>query len=150
MPRPAALVALLALAACDASLADDAPPDGPVAFATLDLPASPVLVNGTTVVRSSGELERFARRDDGGLAPLPDVDWDRQLVVGVFYGGSLHGGCSGEVEVIRSVRADGGALVVDVGPLPDLGPCRAIVYPAQMAVVDARAPVVRFTGEVPR
>ena len=141
--------AALALAGCDAA-EEGAPPDGPVGFTRVDLPASPVFVDGTTVICSDFQLASFARREDGSTAPVPDVDFDRQLVVGVFYGGSFHGGCSGDVEVIESVRVDGGALVVEVGPLPDLGPCRAIVYPADMVVVDAQVPAVRFAGDVPR
>ena len=109
-----------------------------------------MFVNGTTVIRDQSRLESFARYPGGDLAPVPEVDFDRQLVVGVFYGGSLHGGCGGDVEVVEAVRSEGDALVVEVGPLPDLGPCRAIVYPAEMVVVDAKSWDVRFVGEVPR
>jgi len=136
---------LLLLAGCDAFSSGTQ-----VSFSRLALPASPVLVNGTTVIRNPSQLESFARRQDGELATVSEVDFTRQLVVGVFYGGSFHGGCGGDVDVVEAVRTDGDALVVQIGPLPDLGPCRAIVHPAEMVVIDATAGRVRFVGEVPR
>ena len=135
----------LKLAGCDAFLADE-----PVGFERLALPASAVFVNGTTVIRDQSRLESFARFQEGDLAPVPDMDFERQLVVGVFYGGSFHAGCSGDAEVVEAVRSEGDRLVVEVGPLPDLGPCRGVVYPAEMVVVDATSSDVRFVGEVPR
>jgi hypothetical protein len=147
MPKSFSLatVALLALAGCDA-----VSPGGSVGFAQLDLPAQPVLINGTTVIRDQTTLESFARGWDGNVVPLPTVDFERQMVVGVFYGGSFHGGCSSQVDVVETVRHDGDALVVSVGALPDLGICQAVVYPADMVVVDAVSPKVRFVGKLPR
>jgi len=141
---PLAVLALLALAGCDVFSSDDSVP-----FERLALPAHPVHVNGTTVIREQWRLETFARGTSGEMVPLPDVDFERQLVVGVFYGGSLHYGCGGPIEVVRAVRASGDALVVEIGPLPDLGPCRGNVYPAEMVVVDAASRDVRFVGDVP-
>ena len=146
MTKAAALsLVALALAGCDAFSLDE-----PVPFERLALPTSAVFVNGTTVIRDQTRLESFARYQGGDLAPVPEVDFERQLVVGVFYGGSFHAGCSGDVEVVEAVRLEGDRLVVEIGPLPDLGPCRAVVYPAEMVVVDAESFDVRFAGEVPR
>lgn len=140
-----ALTAALAFVGCDALSSDE-----PIPFARLDLPASPVFVSGTTVIRDQSRLEAFARRQVGDPVPIPEVDFERHLVVGVFYGGSFHAGCSGDVEVIEAIRDEGDALVVEIGPLPDLGPCRAVVHPAEMVVVDAQASAVQFVGKVPK
>lgn len=145
MLRVALLLAALALAGCDAFESSE-----PVAFARVALPASPMLVNGTTVIRDEYRLDAFTRREDGSRITVPDIDFDRQMVVGVFYGGSFHAGCRADVETIETVHVQGDALVVEVGPLPDLGPCRGVVYPAEMVVVDARADDVRFVGAVPQ
>ena len=141
------LAATLALAGCDASA-----PDGPVPFADVEeAGALRVQVTGTTVIKGRSDWAQFWDRH-GGPDPVPAVDFDRQFVVGVFYGGSLRAGCRSEVDVVEAVERDGDAVRVRVGPLPDLGPCRAVVYPADVVVVDVSAsePVeVRFTGEVP-
>ena len=143
--RPIVFLAALALAGCDAF-----EPSEPVAFARIALPASPVLVDGTTVIRGDYQLDAFTRREDGNRVAVPDIDFERQMIVGVFYGGSFHAGCRADVETIETVRVQGDVLVVEVGPLPDLGPCRGIVYPAEMVVVDAQADEVQFVGAVPR
>ena len=136
--------AALALAACDASSQDDL-----VSFERIALPASPVLVNGTEVIRDQSRLEMFARDQEGGLVSIPEVDFESQLVIGVFYGGTSRSGCRSDVEVVEAVRLEDDVLVVEIRPLPNLGMCDMIVYPAEMVVVSARSRDVRFVGDVP-
>ncbi|PAP78411.1 hypothetical protein BSZ37_19275 [Rubrivirga marina] len=145
MPNVVLLLAALAFAGCDVFESSE-----PVAFTRIALPARPVLVNGTTVVRGDYQLSAFTRSVNDSLISVPTIDFDRQTVLGVFYGGSFHAGCRGNVETIEGIRLAGDALIVEVGPLPDLGPCRAIVYPSDMVVVNARATSVRFVGAVPQ
>ena len=140
------LTALVVLAGCDAFASGE-----PVAFTTLTAPMERVAVNGTTVLRDPQALAAFVRETPNeGPVSFPDVDFERQIVLGVFYGGSFHAGCTGAVEVIESVQQERDELVVRIGPLPDLGPCRAVVYPSQLVVVDATSPKVRFEGPLPR
>jgi hypothetical protein len=56
------------------------------------------------------------------------------------------------VDVIREVRHKGETLSVDVGKLPDLGPCRMVVYPIDVVAVEvppSQALDVDFRGQVP-
>lgn len=39
--------------------------------------------------------------------------------------------------------------MVDIGPVPDLGPCRAKVYPTQVVSIPRPDKPVEFTGKVP-
>lgn len=110
-----------------------------------------VRISGTTVIRSRFDWERFWKKH-GGDVPVPTADFNRQTVLGVFYGGSLHGGCRSRVHVIREVRQEGETLSVDVGKLPDLGPCRMVVHPIDLVAVDvdpSQALDVDFKGQVP-
>ena len=149
MPKRILLVTCLVcwLAGCDALV-----PDEPVPFTHVErVNALRVQINGTTMIRDRWDWEAFWQRH-GGALPAPAVDFERQTVLGVFYGGSLYGGCHSDVEVVEAVRRDGDALEVRVGPLPDLGICRQVVYPLDIVVVDVPAREVRtahFKGRVP-
>jgi len=85
--------------------------------------------------------------------PVPTVDFNRQTVLGVFYGGSFHAGCRTRVDVIQEVRKEEGeTLSVEVRKLPDLGPCRMVVHPIDVVTVDAppsQALDVDFKGKTP-
>ena len=149
MPKQVLFVLSLVMAAagCDMLV-----PNEPVSYTDLDeVAALRVQINGTTVIRDRWEWDRFWQQHGGG-ADAPDVDFERQVVLGVFYGGSLHAGCHSEVDVVAAVRHEGDALEILVGPLPDLGPCRAVVYPLDIVVAEVPAwdiRTVRFTGRVP-
>lgn len=146
-----ALLALL-LAGCDML-----GPGEPIAFS--DVPEAErlrVQISGTTVLRGSWEWERFWQSHVNGYGPdgqpprPPEIDFSRHMVVGVFWGGSIHGGCHNYARAIRRVEAVGDGLVVYVGPLPDLGQCRMIVHPIQVIVVPRVGGEVRFVGHLPR
>lgn len=110
-----------------------------------------VRISGTTVIRSGADWKTFWKKH-GGEGSVPTVDFNRQTVLGIFYGGSLHGGCRSRVDVIREVRQEGETLSVDVGKLPDLGPCRMVVYPIDVVAVEvapSQALEVDFRGQVP-
>ena len=82
----------------------------------------------------------------------PDVDFTRQVVIGVFYGGDVHAGCTHDVDVIRRAALDGRTLRVALASVPDLGPCRMVADPLDIAVVDVAPKAfvgVRFTGPLP-
>ncbi len=110
-----------------------------------------VQVTGTTVIRSASEWEAFWI-GNGGPSPVPPVDFERQFVAGVFYGGTQRTGCENRVSLIESAFQFGREVEVRLKPLPDLGPCRAVVYPIDLVAFNA--PVegdysVSFKGAVP-
>ena len=149
MPKTFLCITLVALtlAGCDALSSDEA-----VSFSKAEqTEALRVQVTGTTVLRDRSEWTSFWERH-GGSGPAPAVDFDQQLVVGVFYGGSPRAGCQSAVNVVGSVLRDGNTVRVQIKPLPDLGSCRAVVYPLDVVVVDvpaSEALAVRFEGRVP-
>lgn len=140
--RLSILVSLIILAGCDFIA-----PAEPVSFTDVE-EAVTVRVSGTTVIHSESEWNAFWEQHGRSSSP-PEVNFKQQMVVGVFWGGSFHAGCRSEVDAIESVRRDGNVLEVEVGPLPDLGPCRAVAYPFDLIIVNARARRVRFEGKVP-
>lgn len=79
--------------------------------------------------------------------PPPSIDFERRTAVGLFWG--EHSGCRSAVEAVERVRRKGPhAAEVEVGALPDLGPCDAIVYPVQV-ITFRKAWSVEFVGDVP-
>jgi hypothetical protein len=86
----------------------------------------------------------------GQKTPPPRINFEREMVIAVFYGSGFSG-CSNWIEVIEGVVKTPGQIEVRVGPLPveDLGPCLAIVHPLQVAKVRRSSLPVVFTGEVP-
>ena len=85
----------------------------------------------------------------GVKTPPPEIDFARKMVIAVFWGEG-YSGCSNSVEAIETIIQRDGELVVLVGPLPDLGPCDAIVYPVHMVQLDQSDLPVVFEGDVPR
>jgi hypothetical protein len=124
----------------------------PVSFSNVEREENMrVRISGTTVIRSRADWETFWKKH-GGEGPVPTVDFNHQTILGVFYGGSLRGGCRSRVDVIREVRHKGETLSVEVGKLPDLGPCRMVVYPIDVVAVEvppSQALDVDFRGQVP-
>ena len=92
--------------------------------------------------RSAEEWEAFWFENHENVyqrRPIPSaplVDFGSRMLVGVFWGAA--GGCRSNttaVVVVESVERSGDDLVVEVGPLPDFGICRAISFPVQVIEV---------------
>lgn len=147
---PYVLLSAVVLTGCD--LLSSSESGDPVSFSNVERVENlRVRISGTTVIRSRSDWKTFWMKHEGDV-PIPTVDFNRQIVVGVFYGGSLHGGCRSRVDVIRDVHQEGEILSVEVGKLPDLGPCRMIVYPIDVVTVNvspSKALDVNFKGKVP-
>ena len=59
---------------------------------------------------------------------LPEVDFQREWVVGVFWGEAS--GCGSQANFgIKSVKARNTTALIDAVNMPYMGACRAIVYP---------------------
>ena len=84
------------------------------------------------------------------LPPLPRVDFKKKLLIGVFWG--PRSGCktnNNHVERIRSVEIKDDRLIIDIGPIGDLGLCRAMSNPMQLIEVPRITEEVVFTGVDP-
>ncbi|HEX8386100.1 MAG TPA: hypothetical protein VF576_07950, partial [Rubricoccaceae bacterium] len=82
--------------------------------------------------------------------PVPAVDFGGRMLVGVFWG--PQGGCATNatpVQVVEHVDRTGESLTVEVGPLGDLGVCRAVSWPVQIVEVPRVEGEVSFSGRVP-
>ncbi|MBN4080917.1 hypothetical protein JYT44_00995 [Caldithrix abyssi] len=86
----------------------------------------------------------------GEKTPSPSVDFEREMVIAVFYG-SGYSGCSNSIEVIEDIFNKSGKIEINIGSfsLEDLGLCRTLVYPLQMVIVERSDLPVVFKGEVP-
>lgn len=107
----------------------------------------PRQLSGTRVFRSVAEWEAFT--EEHHISPRPDVDFSSHIVLGIFWGDTFYGGCHGRAEAIESVHEFGGKLFVEIGPMSDLGICRAIVFPRQIVQVARVDFDVHFFGKVP-
>ena len=143
---PYVLLFAVLLVGCDLLSSSDS--GKPVSFSHVErMENLRVRISGTTVIRSRSDWERFWKKHEGEV-PVPTVNFDRQTVLGVFYGGSFHVGCRSRVDVIRDVRRDGETLSVDVGKLPDLGPCRGVRNVVAVDIAPSQALDVDFKGHV--
>lgn len=113
---------------------------------------------GAYVFRSIDEWEAFFwdnYKNPNGLRPqplppLPAIDFQKKLLIGVFWG--PRSGCRGNAfaaERIRYVESKGDRLIVDIGPIGDLGLCRRISFPMQLIEIPRIAEEVVFTGVDP-
>jgi hypothetical protein len=84
----------------------------------------------------------------GGQGPAPAIDFERNVVVGVFFGARSYSGCHG-ADLIREARREGSVVEVEVASVPNLGPCDAIVNVDDVVVVEARPWEVRLVGSLP-
>jgi len=103
---------------------------------------------GHMIIRDSAKYAQFTDRYWLSEEPPPQIDFNRDLLLGVFYG-AHHSGCQSEVEVIEKVRYSFSSIFVEVGELPDLGLCDAIVAPHHFATVPRRSGAVFFQDQAP-
>ena len=105
----------------------------------------------TEVVRSREEMdalwmELYPGRDGGPAIPV-DFDFSERMLAMIFWGRT--GGCSPYVEAVDRVTSGPGRIFVFVGPLPDLGLCRAIIFPVQVISLPQDERPVAFVGREP-
>lgn len=79
---------------------------------------------------------------------VPEVDFSRHELVAVFWG-DRPAGCSDRVEAIERAVVRSGRVEVEVGPLPELGECSAIVSPYDIVEIPRTDLPVVLVGEVP-
>jgi len=84
------------------------------------------------------------------LYPPPSVDFDRQIIIGVYWG-YYYSGCrvTSRVDAINGIYDTGDRIVVSIGPVPDLGACRTMVLPTQVVSIPRSDKTVKFAGKIP-
>lgn len=102
---------------------------------------------GSRTFRDAADWEAFWT--DQGVGPAPVVDFGSSIVVAIFWGDRGYAGCQDYAEAIRRIELHEQMLLVDIGPLPDLGACERIVRPLQVVTVPVTGEPVVFTGEFP-
>lgn len=118
--------------------------------------AQPLVVTapGTFVFRDQSTWETFWQAHTSLAGAAPTVDFDEDMLIGVFWG-ARGTGCFDFVQAIERVRVriDGlntlGVIEVDIGLLPNLGSCTTPVNPFQVIILEATATAVEFVGQVP-
>lgn len=105
--------------------------------------------SGNAVIRDSAVWRNLwnsywnAYDSSGAKTPPPAIDFDRYMVIGVFWGEG-YTGCSNHVDAIFHIGALAGHIEVWVKTLPDPGNCQLQVYPLQMVTVEKTDLPVRF------
>lgn len=149
------LVACLAFPACDLIWGTGGSSE-PLTFRSLDEAAYLSADSAGTVVFNDAASWRAFWREHGAwsdstntdsLAHAPAVDFSRRTAVGMFW--SPRSGCDNLVEAVEEVvRTAPHVAEVEIGPLPDLGDCEALVYPVQVITFE-KSRRVDFSGMLP-
>jgi hypothetical protein len=86
----------------------------------------------------------------GRKTPPPGIDFNKDMVIALFYG-TGYSGCSNRVDVIEKIVRTRKRIEVRIRSLlpGELGPCCALVYPLQMVKVSKSNLPVVFMGDVP-
>lgn len=107
---------------------------------------------GTYVFRTPDEWNRFVEEKFTavilGTIQLPQVDFSKEIVVGVFWGG-VYSGCTNVSRSIEKVILLDNKVEVNVGPVQYLGLCRMIVAPRHIVKIPKSELPVVFMGNVP-
>lgn len=157
-PVRLALIGLLGgflLGGCDLLRGDSTPSGEPVTYDQVEKAGGLHVRNAQTrVFRDSAEWATFwnehvsAFDENHDLISPPSVDFDRRKVVAVFWG-CHYVGCRGSVNAINGIYEQDDQIRVDIGSLPDLGPCRAVQLPLQVVSIPDTERPIEFTGEIP-
>lgn len=86
--------------------------------------------------------------DNTGKTDPPEVDFENETVIGVFWGARPQG-CYNWVNCLNVIYVNGNFMQIYIAPLPDLGWCDVIVHPLQVIKVRMTDIHVEFTGNLP-
>jgi hypothetical protein len=119
-----------------------------LSFETMEMPANRSYESGLIAIfENRGAVERFYGSSDAPLPPIPEVDFSRNLVVGIIY--PVQSGCTSFADAVSGVFETPGHLRLSFSFDGDLGPCRALVHPQQFVKIPRTNLPVRFTGDLP-
>ena len=119
-----------------------------LAFRELDRSSRSLVVQPKNVVVRDAAALAALWAEHGGPSPLPHIDFQRHMVIGVFTGSQPNGCHSTEIERIE--RAAGKLIVArsDTEPGPGVMCTLAIVHPAHIVMVERSDAPVEFTSQV--
>ncbi|NML62075.1 hypothetical protein HHL21_13510 [Massilia sp. RP-1-19] len=119
-----------------------------LAFRELDRSSRSLLVQPKNMVARDGAAFAALWAEHGGAMPLPQVDFTRHMVIGVFLGSRENGCHSTAIDSV--VRANGKITVArtDTAPGPGVMCTLAIVHPAHIVMVERSEAPVEFTSQV--
>ena len=125
-------------------------PENPVqmAFKELDRSSRSLVAQQKNVVARDAAAFAALWAEHGGALPLPQVDFTRHMVIGVFMGSRENGCYSTAIDSV--VRANGKITVArtDTEPGPGIMCTLAIVHPAHLVMVERSEAPVEFTSQV--
>ena len=126
-----------------AALLQSSPPPGPPVRTVGKGPMSAIEAPRQVTVRSPAEWAALWK-ENGATAPLPAVDFSREMVVGVFLGTRPTAGYG--VEIIRAVGNSGGLTVeyVETRPSRDTITAQILTAPYHLATIPKREGTVTF------
>ncbi|UCE66599.1 MAG: hypothetical protein JSU85_00870 [Candidatus Zixiibacteriota bacterium] len=102
---------------------------------------------GTFVFEDNDSWDSFCDEYWGGGIPRPEVDFENNMIIGIFWGQTS--GCYEWVNCVRTVFIRRGVIEVHISPMPDLGDCEMIVYPMQVIKIRSHELPVEFHGHFP-
>ena len=121
-----------------------------------DYGAFVVTEKGTVVINTDSEWlnlgELYWNRWDGigNKILLPEINFEENMVVGVFWGGGCdYSGCYNESPSIENIYRMGDTLFVVIADLVDFGPCDMCVNPIHLVQLEKYNIPVKFLGNVP-
>ena len=119
-----------------------------LAFRELDRTSRSLVVRPKNVVVRDAAAFAALWAEHGGPAPVPLIDFQSHMVIGVFAGSQPNGCHSTAIDSIE--RAHGKVTVArtDTEPGPGVMCTLAIVYPAHIVMVERSDAPVEFTSQV--
>lgn len=119
-----------------------------LAFKELDRSSRSLVAQPKNVVARDAAAFAALWAEHGGAMQLPQVDFTRHMVIGVFMGSRANGCYSTAIDSV--VRANGKITVArtDTEPGPGIMCTLAIVHPAHIVMVERSEAPVEFTSQV--
>ncbi|MES2320948.1 MAG: hypothetical protein V4633_01665 [Pseudomonadota bacterium] len=142
---------MVAIKKSDASVAFVKQSDDPVAYSALSRSGNSAMTQkAELVIRDAAAFDAMWTRHVNGQPDKPVVNFARQMVIAVFGGPGYNNGCHGMA--IESIDRAGGKIHVRVvhwqpGPASQLMCTQAILFPAEMVVLDQASEEVSFSTE---
>ncbi len=103
---------------------------------------------GTLVLRTQKEWQEFWAPFVVNEEDIPYLDFESSVAAAIFWGAGFSG-CQSRVEAVDRVELRSDSLIVHIGELPSLGPCKALVTPIQIIRINHPDNPIVFTGQVP-
>ena len=119
-----------------------------LAFRELDRSSRSLVSEPKNVVVRDAAAFALLWAEHGGAQPLPSVDFNRAMVIGVFAGSRPNGCYSTAIDSIVRVNGKLAVARIDTEPGPDVMCTMAFVNPAHIVMVERSDIPVEFSSQV--